>query len=366
MQQTGYQELIRQQLESLDYQQLEAMMRLSEFHKENPFSPPGLLEILEGLLNGSLLEDPGSVLGQALGYFLGEFFSAGTLLLEILVICIIGALLKNASEAEGERAASAVGMMACHYAAVAIAAGSFTAMYAIAWTAIDEMTTFMQALLPMMVSLLVGSGAVTAGAFMSPVMLGAVSLFATVCRLLILPALFLSCSFYLINSLTEQDYIKSLASLIRKLALFVMGLGVLLFSGLSAVQSMVSAPADSLFSKAARYSIGHFVPVIGSFAADSIDLIRTCTALIKAAAGLFGVLALLFLLAVPLLKLLAGVVIYKLAAVVLEPIGDRKMSECMNQIGSTLVALCLVVFLTALMFLFFIAMMAAAGQGGSL
>ena len=43
MQQTGYQELIRQQLESLDYQQLEAMMRLSEFHKENPFSPPGLL-----------------------------------------------------------------------------------------------------------------------------------------------------------------------------------------------------------------------------------------------------------------------------------------------------------------------------------
>ena len=197
---------------------------------------------------------------------------------------------------------------------------------------------------------------------MNPVVLGAISIFATVCHLIILPAVFLSCSFFLINSLTENDYIKKLAGFIRKFALFIMGLGVLLFSGLSAVQGMVTVPADTVIAKAAKYSIGNFVPVIGGFAADSLDLIKSCTVVIKSAVGVFGVLAMLFLLLVPLVKIMAAVLIYKIAAIVIEPIGDRNMSDCMSEMGNTMVALALVLFLVALMFLIFITLMATTGR----
>lgn len=136
----------------------------------------------------------------------------------------------------------------------------------------------------------------------------------------------------------------------------------MLFSGLSAVQGLVTVPADTVIAKAAKYSIGNFVPVIGSFAADSLDLIKSCTVVIKSAVGVFGVFAVLFLLLVPLVKIMAAVLVYKLAAIVIEPIGDRNMSDCMNEMGNTMVALALVLFLVALMFLIFITLMASAGR----
>lgn len=360
--QTLYQDIIQEQLKSLDYEQLESIMRLSDFSGENPFPMPTIGDLVEKLLSGELLADPMSIMKTLGSFFLSETFSSMALFAEILVICMIGALLKNASASIGERAASGVGQMVCNYAAVAISIGSFTIMYNVAATAIDEMVSFMQALLPLMVTLLMGSGAVSTGAVMNPVVLGAISIFATVCHLIILPAVFLSCSFFLINSLTENDYIKKLAGFIRKFALFIMGLGVLLFSGLSAVQGMVTVPADTVIAKAAKYSIGNFVPVIGGFAADSLDLIKSCTVVLKSAVGVFGVLAMLFLLMVPLVKIMAAVLIYKIAAIVIEPIGDRNMSDCMNEMGNTMVALALVLFLVALMFLIFITLMATTGR----
>lgn len=359
-----YGEILTQQLESLEYKQLEALISISDFSGENPFPMPSVADLVTRLFNGEAIADPLGFFQTLAGFFLSETFSNLILFSEIIAICMIASLLKSSSGTLGESTASNVGQMVCNYSAIAICISSFTIMYQVASVAIDEMVGFMQALLPVMVTLLVGSGAAATGAVMNPVVLIAISVFATVAHAVILPAVFLSCAFFMINSLTESDYIKKLATFIRRLAIFIMGLGVMVFSGLTAIQGLVTVPADSVITKAAKYSIGNFVPVIGGFAADSLDLIKSCTLVIKSAVGVFGVLAVLFILVVPLVKLLSAMLIYKVAAIIIEPIGNRNMSDCMNEVGNAMVSLALVVFLVALMFLIFIAMMASFGAKG--
>ncbi|MDO4482114.1 MAG: stage III sporulation protein AE [Bacillota bacterium] len=359
-----YERIIEEQLGSLNFSQLEEIIGASGYSKEYGFNHPGIEDIISKLFSGETLIDFGEVLDAVIQIFMNEIFSSLVLFGEIIFICAVSGLMKSSSTSFGETTVSGIGQIICNYAAAAVCAANFYMMYRLAGEAIDQMTGFIQALSPVMVTLLVGSGGVTTGAVMNPVVLMAAAAFASIIDMFIFPAVFMSCAFFMINSLTGNNYIRKLAGYIRRIALFTIGICVLVFSGLSAVQGIVTVSADSVLTKAAKYSVGNFVPIIGGFAADSLDLIRSCCTVIKGAAGLFGIIALLVIISVPILKLAAAAAVYKLAAAVTEPLGNDSISDCMSEMGNTVITLAVIVFLTGLMFLIFIAMFAGYAGGG--
>lgn len=359
-----YENIIEEQLASLDFSQMEEIMGITGYSGEYGFSFPGIEDIISSLLSGETLINFGAVFDAVIRILMNEILSSLVLFAEVIFICAVSGLLKSSSTSFGETTVSGIGQIICNYAAAAVCIANFYMMYSLAGEVIDQMTGFIQVMSPVMVTLLAGSGGVTAGAVMNPTVLMAVTVFSTIIDMFIFPAVFMSCAFFMINSLTGNNYIKKLAGYIRKIALFTIGICVLVFSGLSAVQGIVTVSADSVLAKAAKYSVGNFVPIIGGFAADSLDMIRSCCSVIKSAAGLFGIIAVLVIISVPILKLAAAAAIYKLAAAVTEPLGNDSISDCMSEMGNTVITLAVVVFLTALMFLIFIAMMAGLGGGG--
>ena len=42
-----------------------------------------------------------------------------------------------------------------------------------------------------------------------------------------------------------------------------------------------------------RYSVDNFVPIVGGFAADSIDMVLSCVAVIKNGIGVLGIIIIL-------------------------------------------------------------------------
>lgn len=359
-----YENLIEEQLNSLELSQMEEIMGITEYVGEYGYDPPNIGDIVSKLISGESAIDLTEIGDALISIFMNEIFSCIFLFAEVIFICAISGLLKSTSLSFGETAVSGVGQLICNYSAVAVCIANFYMMYRVAGDAIDSMMGFIQALSPVMMTLLIGSGGVTTGAVMNPVVLMAVTIFSTVVDVFIFPAVFMSCAFFMINSLTENNYIKRLAGYIRKIALFAIGICVLLFSGLSAVQGIVTVSADGVLTKAAKYSVGNFVPIIGGFAADSLDLIRSCCMVIKSAAGVFGIIAVLIIVSVPIIKLAAAAAVYKLAAAVTEPLGNDNISDCMSEMGNTVITLAVVVFLVALMFIIFVAMFASFGGGG--
>lgn len=355
-----YESLIEEQLEGLDFSELEEIMGLSEYCGEYSFDYPSVEDIISSLIKGEGLIDFNYLFEVISAIFMNEILSCLVLLTEIIFICAICGLLKSSSSL-GEATVSGVGQLICNYSAAAICLANFYMIYSVADKAIDQMMSFIQVLSPIMLMLLIGSGGAVTGAVMNPVLLFAITTFSTIIDLFIFPAVFMSCAFFMINSLTDNNYIKKLAGYIRRIALFTIGICVLVFSGLSAVQGIVTTSADSVLTKAAKYSVGNFVPIIGGFAADSLDLIRSCCTVIKGATGLFGIIALLIIISVPIIKLIAAAAIYKLAAAIIEPLGNDNISDCMSEMGNTVITLAVVVFLTSLMFLIFIAMLAGLG-----
>ncbi len=94
-------------------------------------------------------------------------------------------------------------------------------------------------------------------------------------------------------------------------------------------------------------------------------MVLSCIGVIKNGISIFGVILIVSLLAIPLIKLMAIAVIYKITAIIIEPIGNKQVSGCMNEMGNAVITMAVVLFLAALMFLVFLTIIIGIG-GGSL
>lgn len=352
--------IIEEQLMQLDIGQLESMMPRDAAGK--PVLDFSIRRIIDNVMNGKPMIDAGEVIDAIVYYFTGEIKENLRFATEILVVCIIIGLLKNMSGSFGESAVSQVAMLICGCTVMGICLKSFLDIYRACIDAVQHITDIMQSLLPVMVTLMISSGSLTGGAVMNPVVLAAISMFVTVITGFILPGLFTASVFFLINGLTEKDYIKKLAKFIRVLSLFVMGFCITIFSGIVALQGIVSSSADSLLLKGVKFSADKFIPIIGGFVSDSLGLIMSCAGLIKSVAGVFGVVLICASVLIPMFKIIVIALIYKVTAIIIEPLGEQKISDSIDEIGNTAVTLAMILGLAAFLFLIFIAILLNIGR----
>ncbi len=356
------QDLINEQLATVDLSGLNQMAVLAE--KEGTiFNKFTASEIIGSILTGNPIFTMEEVIQSLKTIFMSEIFGSVALGAQLVIICIIIGLLKNLSNSFGQDTVSALGTMISGCIVIALCLNSVFDIYTLCANTVATMTITMQILLPILVPLLIAMGGISSGGVLNPIIVAAITIFNTIIQRVILPAVLLSCIFFLVNSLTERDYVKKLANFMRTFAIFMVGFCVTIFTGLTTIQGLLTKTADGVLAKTARYSIDNFVPIVGGFAADSMDMILTCSTIIKNGIGIFGLLILITIMAFPLVKILAVALIYKITAIIIEPIGDKSMSDCINDMGNSVITMAVVLFLTTIMFLIFLSVIIGIGGG---
>lgn len=356
-----YEQIIEEQLGSMDLSELENAME--ESAETGVFDALTVDGIIDSLINGQPLFDSDRIIDNLMTLFFMEVKASLFLGCEILTICIIIGLLTNLSNSFGSKTASSLGTMICSFIIIALCIGNFYQTYEYCRETMDTMTTSMGILLPVMIPLLLSMGGLSSGSLLDPVIIGAVTGFNFIMQHLVLPLVFLSAIFIMINSITEKDHVKKLSVFLRKTAIFITGLTVTIFTGITAIQGVVTKSADGILMNTARFSIDNFVPIVGGFAADSLDMVISCIGLIKNAIGIIGIVIIISLLILPVVKILAVAVIYKVIAIAAEPIATKNISDSLNEIGTAAVTMTVVLSIGAMMFLIFITVIMGMGGG---
>lgn len=356
-----YETIIEEQLNTMNLNELENILD-DTYTGSEIFGDMSVDGIIDDLINGQPLFDSENFIRNITDLFMVEIRSAVLLGCEILLVCIITGLLTSMSNSFGNKTVSSLGTMICSFIIIALCIGSFYQTYESCCETMDIMTKTMEILLPIMIPLLISMGGISSGSIMDPVIIGSVTGFNFIMQHFVIPLVFLSAIFVLINSITEKDYVKKLSVFLRKAALFITSLTITIFSGITAIQGMVTKSADGILMNTARFSIDNFVPIIGGFAADSLDMVISCIGLIKNAVGIIGVITIISLLVIPVLKILAIAVIYKITAIVAEPVANKNISDGLNEIGTAAITMTVVLAAAAFMFLIFITVI--MGMGG--
>lgn len=322
-----------------------------------------LENILDATLNGESIFNSQELIDGLKSMVIYEIRAAMVLGVEILIICIVIGLLKNLSSSFGKKSISDISLLICTMIIIGISINSFRLAYDLCIDSVTTMVSTMEILTPILLGILISTGSIASGTIMSPVVIGAVSGTGIIIKRIILPAMFAATTLALVNCLTEKDYVNKLSKLLRNASVAVTGLILAVLSGIISVQGLITDASDGLLINTAKYSLSTFIPIVGSFTADTAELFIRCMSTIKSIVGVFGIITLVLVIIVPLIKLLIIALIYKITAAATEPICAGKISDGLNDMGSCIVSLSAVMFFTALLFIIFISIIVGMGGG---
>ncbi len=318
--------------------------------------------IISDAATGKLELNLKSIMGNILRYLFKELYTNVDILIKLIVLIILCAVLKNLQDSFMREGAGEVAFYVCYIVIVSILLVSFNSAMKMGANIIDEMTGFMYATMPVMITMLVSGGNITTGGIFQPVMLMIVEISATVIRNVFLPMIFFSTVLSVVNNISDKIQISKLANLIRQITGWMLGAILAVFIGTVSVQGSFGAVIDGVTSKTAKFAMTAFIPVVGKTLSDAADTVLGCTLLIKNAAGLAAMIGVLVICLVPLLKILALVLLYKGVCAIVEPVSDKRITGCISDVAGSMMYILGVTSAVTLMFLITITALISAGN----
>lgn len=113
----------------------------------------------------------------------------------------------------------------------------------------------------------------------------------------------------------------------------------------------MGAVVDGVTSKTAKFAISAFIPVAGKYLADAADAVIGCTLLIKNAVGVAIMIGILVICLLPLLKMLAVILLYRMSCVLLEPLAEGRIIKCISDVANSMTYILGIAAAVAFMFL---------------
>lgn len=303
-----------------------------------------------------------AILGGLFRYLIREVVANAGLLGQLVVLAIVAALLQHMQNAFASDATGKLAQTVVYLALVGIAVTGFGLAAATAQQVMERLSGFMLAMLPTLLAVLAGMGGVTSAAVFHPLMITLTSTASSIMVTIVFPLIFLSAVLDIVSGLHEHLKLTSLAELLRQGALYTLSLMFTLFLGIVSIKGMVAAVSDGLTLKTAKFAISNFVPVVGKMFSDASELIFGSTILLKNGLGLVGAVAVFFITAFPLLKILSLVWVYQLAGAVVQPVGADQIGKMLSTMAKSLQLIFASVAVVALMFFLGITVIVGAGN----
>ncbi len=356
-------EIIEQQLNSDSIAEMEEQLEKfsdEEIEKIIPEYRPD--KILEDAAKGRLDFNTAGLLARICNFFFRELYQNLGLLIKLMVLVVLCSLLKNLQASFLSDSVGELAFYACYVVIVSVMFVSFKTVLNLGTDIIDKMVAFMHSTVPILITLLVSGGNITSAGIFQPVLIMVVEMSATVIKNVFLPLVIMSAVLSVVDNISEKIQISRFAALLKQITTWGLGFLLTLLVGVITLQGTVGAVVDGVTGKTAKFAIGTFIPIAGKYLADAAEAVLGCTLLIRNSVGIVALLGIVAICIVPLLKILAIVALYKLACALIEPVAEKRITDCINGVAESLTYILGIVASVAVMFLISITVMIGAGN----
>lgn len=353
-------EAVEEQLRLLDTRALDELLAGLDDDIRRRLPAAGLRDVLLDP-QGGLRLNPVELALEMLRYLLQEVLVQSRLLGQLVVLAVLCGLLHNLAGSLS-KAATEFGFLAAYLVVIFIGLQSFSLAADIGRGTLATMSGFMLSLLPLLSTMLAAVGAVSSAALFHPMLVTSVTLVVNLIERVVFPLLFLAAALGVVGRIATEFPLTRIAGLFRQGAVTALGFFFTLFLGVMVIRGAIAPVADGVALRAGKFLAGAFIPVVGGMMADAMEVVMGGSLLIKNAIGVFGMATLLILLAFPLLKIFALVVIYRVATVLVEPISDARLVDALGTMAHTLMLVMAAVATAALMFFIVITVVVGIGN----
>lgn len=289
-------------------------------------------ELVKKLIAGEGREAGSIILAMVQNTLWAEIRQGGQMAGQLLAIGLVGAIFANfASIFNGSQIAE-TGFFMTYLLAFTVLAAAFFGSVSVASQVLEKQVEFMKVLLPSYFLVVAwAGGSISSAAWMELVMflIGAVQwLYLS----FLLPAVRIYILLVLAGNMAKEDMLSKMTELLRSGVQWGTWSLIGLVLGFQVIQGMVLPYADAAKTAGAQKLLSA-IPGIGQGAGTVTKLILGSGVLIKNSMGAAAVVILAVISLVPVLKLVILLLIYRMTAAVLQPVGDKRLIACISSVA---------------------------------
>lgn len=306
----------------------------SEYGKFLPnYQEKNLFQLMKS--NGSISIK--SILNGLISYFFYELIENGKLLSKLLLITLFASILQMMYTAFNNRVIYNVANIIIYIVLISILINSFNQVYHYLKSTIDMMSHFLLALLPLLFSLIATFGQVLTIAFFHPFIIFLIHTSGLLISNIIFPLLYLSAILYIVSQINDKFQATQLASLLKTIGMGLLAIYLTIFLAVVSVQGATVAIQDGVALKTTKFITGNFIPVVGKTFTEAADTVLSSTLLLKNTVGVVGVIIICFIAIFPAIKVMVIAFTYKLAAALLQPLGNHHIIVSLQTISTYII-----------------------------
>lgn len=162
-----------------------------------------------------------------------------------------------------------------------------------------------------------------------------------------------------LGNLTGEDFLSEFADLIRKAVSWILKTLLICVVSVNVVQGLL-APAIDAVKRSALTRTAEALPWVGNAVGGVAEVVLGTAVLIKNGIGMAGAVITIAICAVPILQMLIMAFMYKLAAALVQPVSDKRITTCISGISEGYEIMVKVIFTSGLLFMITIAIVAAS------
>lgn len=297
-----------------------------------------------------------------LRFIFHELIVNGKLLGTLILLTVFSMILQTIQNAFESRSVSKVAYAVVYMVLIILTLNSFRVAIDYTTNAVQSMSHFLLALVPLIFALTATSGGATSIAFFHPLIIFLINTSGWLISTIILPLLFMSALLHIVSTLNEHYKVTQLANLMRNLAIGGLAGFFAIFLGVMSVQGAATAISDGILVRTAKFVAGNFVPVVGRMFTDAADTVFSASVLLKNTVGIAGLFILVALVAFPAIKVFVLALIYNVASAVLQPLGGGPIIDCLGIMAKSMVFIFAALAIVCMMFFLALTIIIASGD----
>lgn len=316
---------------------------------------------LKKIVKGEKIIDSEVIKDNITGIFLKEIKIALVLLSKILIISIISSILNNLQNSFENSSVSELSNIITYIMIAILVITSFNDIIEMAKLSIDKMISFMQVLLPLLLTLLVVGGGPNAKIIFHPMILSTVNIIGIIIKNFVFPLIYFSFIVSVLSNISERAQFKNLTDLARKIIIFTITGFFTIFIGLLTIYGL-SSKIDGISIRTAKFAIDSAVPIVGKFLSDSVDAVIGSIGILKNGIGIMGLVVLGLIILLPMIKMAVILLVYNLTAAIIEPIASKNTVRFFEDVSKSLTLILVSTMSLGIMFFITITIIVETGN----
>lgn len=192
---------------------------------------------------------------------------------------------------------------------------------------ISEMAEYGKLLIPVLTAALAAQGGISS----ATALYAGTTLFSGILtgliNLLVIPLLYIYLCLGVVKAAMPEKIITDMVAFIKWLIVWIIKIVLYVFIGYIGITGVVTGTADASAVRATKLTISGMVPIVGGIISEASETILVSAGVMKSAAGIYGIVALIAVLIGPFIKIAVQFVLFRVTGVVCSVFGSKTESD---------------------------------------